>query len=362
MARQCGVKWAPLIVAGLLFGCHPPDRSGTVTAYVYAHDPATRGYSLRKAEVHNLESLRALRGTAVEVRSGTELNETLDGVELDRGTPFNLEYEVDDDGTIIPADQHSLYALTVYRNFDQAAALLRAHGHVQQGRLPILYFPKSYGLFVGDIKRSMLSDNASYYPEFRCFLILPGFMLADLPLAINYGVHGHEYGHAVIDAEALNGDEWESLLPEGARAYAATHEGVADLIGFSATGDPNYILPTAELDRDLAEPRDYLPEHYRQLNLGLGFEAHEHGSIMARAIYELWPKAADGQVSEAERGRLLDVILQALRALSHDPSFPFASFPNQLVLALQPPERAAACAVLLQRLAPVAHELTACEP
>ncbi len=345
--------------AALLFlGCQPADLSGSVEAYVYRLDSATRAYSLERSAVDNLESLRGLQGRDVSVRAGSELNSGLLDLQVVRGAPFQLEWTADAEGVVQPADLQSLYALSLYRNLDRVAALLRAHGHVPAARLDVFYFPRMDSLVLGD-GRAGFTDNAAFVPQANAFLIVPSFVLADVPMFLNEGVMAHEFGHATIHQElfAPTGSHWL----ENASA-ASLHEGVADLIGFAATGDPNYIGPTVDIHRDLSVPRDYTDGELDQLLSGGETDPHFHGSVMARAVYELWPKSPEGSISEAERSRMLSVILATLRTIPlADGQLSLASFPNWLVPQLGAEERAAACELLLRRLAPLAAEFTNCE-
>ncbi len=367
--RQRGRLAGAALLGMGLWGCAPTDVSGPVTAYVLARDEVTGEYTLGRHPVENLESLRELRGRDVDMRKGSELNVNFGGIDLERGSPFALEYSREADGTVVPGDLHSLYALSLYRNLDRTASFLREHGHTPVRRLDVLYFPRLDNPVTGD-GRSDFTDNAAYASLVPGFVMLPSLLLTDLPMLLNEGIIAHEFGHAVIHQE-LFGDAQEAPHEEDEawavahRHLAGMHEGVADLIAWAETGDPDSFRPTADIDRDLAEPRDFTAEDLAQLDSpeGDAFDPHHHGSLMARAVYELWPdKGAGARLSPEGRGRLVEAILGALRQVRFERvSFTLAAFPDAFVRQLRPEERPAACAVLRQRLAPLASHLTACE-
>jgi len=356
-------------------GCEPADLSGSVQAQVYRLDPATQEYGFAVAAVDHLDSLREVRGRDLVVRSGTELNTTFGGDQVVRGRPASLEYTLDGAGVVIPGDLHSLYVLSLYRNLDRTAALIRDHGFAPAAPLDILYFPRMDSVLAGD-GRSTFTDNAAYANVANGFLIVPSYLLGDLPMFLNEGVMAHEYGHAVIH-QILFGPTTDSGSYD-AHLYSM-HEGVADLFGFFETGDPDYIRPTADVDRDLAVPRSYTDADLAELLASTGglddtLDPHVHGSTMARAIYELWPKGADGKISEPERMRLLDATVNALRGIQYvqlpqevdfasvgPEYFTLATFPNAMVAQLPAAGRPGACAVLRMRLAPLAGRLYNCE-
>lgn len=364
----------------LAAGCLPEDRQGTVQAHVVARTGAE--YALRVEPVQNLESLRELRGRDIELRAASGIQTTLlaaePGVRFDRGRPFSLEYGFDAAGRVVAADLHSLQALSVYRALDRAASLLRVHGHVPLRRLQVFYFPRFDSDVLGDL-RSSLTDNAAFVWEEAAILVLPAFVLSELPLLLNEGVLAHELGHAVIHQEMFGAaksppfeerteDEYRVLQ----RHLLAMHEAVSDLIAFAVTGEPDFIRPSLDADRDLAEPRDLTARDLEILESVPGpleadrFDPHALGSVMARAVYELWPKV-EGRVEEADRGRLLELTLASLRTLTYEPGkFTLASFPSALVAermkrAADAEEvRASDCAVLTRRLAPLKEALSTC--
>lgn len=365
-----GRKWgrAALLGAGLV-GCAPTDLSGPVTAYVLARDEATGEYALGKHTVEHLESLRELRGRDVDMRKSSELNTTFGGIDVERGSPFALEYSLEADGTVVPGDLHSLYALSLYRNLDRTASFLREHGHTPARRLDVLYFPRLDNPVLGD-GRSDFTDNAAYTSLVPGFVMLPSLLLTDLPMMLNEGIVAHEFGHAVIHQELFgdvkeapheDDDEWTVAH----RHLASMHEGVADLIAWAETGDPDSFRPTADIDRDLAEPADYTDADLAELDSEetTDYDPHHHGSVMARAVYELWPdKGEHGRLSEEGRGRLLEATLGALRALRFErETFSLASFPDAFVQQLGAEARPAACEILRARLAPLKARLTSCE-
>lgn len=373
------------VLSCLAAACEPADRTGRVNGWVFERDETTGAYHLAVAEVDHLESLRELRGRDIDMRRATALTVGAGAggatVDVDSGSAFSLEYTTDSNGVVVPGDLHSFQALTLYRNLDRVAGLLRAHGHTPSRRLVVYYLPRYDNVLVGD-SRLLLTDNAAYMSEARGFIIVPSFVLSALPMLLNEGVLAHEFGHAVIHQE-LFGDAIASPHENDTAAtwvvahrhLAAMHEGVADVFGFCATGDPDFILPTADVDRDMSKPRDFTPRMLAdietlpppdQLLGGASFDPHAPGSVLARAVFELWPKGADGKVSVADRGRLVDATLASLRRIHDgglfDPAkrFTLAAFLDGLAAQLSGGERARACQVLLARFAPLEGRLSSC--
>jgi hypothetical protein len=60
-------------VFGLLVGCTPADRSGSVSAHLYARDEAG-AYGFQVAQLENLHSLNGLEGRDVRLKRGAEIS------------------------------------------------------------------------------------------------------------------------------------------------------------------------------------------------------------------------------------------------------------------------------------------------
>jgi hypothetical protein len=335
-------------------GCGAPDSSGSVMAFVYAPNRGAAGYSLQKAEVANLTSLNGLEGRDISVRRKSSISADIGSQTINRGEPFALDYSVEADGTIVASDLHSLHGLSVYRGLDNIASTLRAHGHVPRQRLDVYYFPRVDSVLLGDV-RSGFTDNAAYSPDGPFFLVLPSFLFAQLPLHLNEGILAHEFGHSVVQ-DVLFGND----IQERGREFDSMNEGVADLIGFSVSGESNFIAASIEVDRDLAKPADYTADDLTELTEGREeFDPHRHGSVMARAVYEMWPKQ-DGVIGADERGRMLDAVLASLKALQGKGMTWLSDFPVAMVQQLPAEQREGACAVLRSRLSVLLERGSSC--
>ena len=363
-AMKPSSPWRAGAVLGLVFvlsGC-TEDAAGTVRSYVDRYDTAARTYTLTPTDVPNLESFRALRGRDVELRSGAGFTGAFMDL-VDHGHEFSLRYTWNAEHVAVPSELEDVYAVSVYHHLDDISSLLRAHGYVPAQRLQVFYFPYADNALLGD-NRSSLMDNAAYDLEHHVFLILPSFLLNKFPLLLNYGVLGHEFGHSVIQQTVF--EQRTFGASDATRDFSSMHEGAADLIGYVASGDTNFILPSFDTDRDLAKPLTYTAEDLAELeNPSADYDPHRHGSYLARALYEAWPKSADGELTEAERGRMLDVLLASLHDLGplYDPStFSFADLGNLWVTHLPANEQTTTCAVLQLRLAPLASHFTNCPP
>ena len=373
MASSSPFRTPAALVVLLLAACQPADQSGSVQAWVYALDHASNTYSLTTLPVEHLDSLRELRGRDFSFRASSSLNVGLSGGSLegsvDRGSSVAFDYTTDDAGAVVAADTMSLYMISLYRILDWTASVYRAHGYAPDVPLDVYFNPRFDVVFIGDL-RSEFTDNAGFMPLARGFMVFPSFLMKDgLPLDLNEGVFAHEFGHSVVQQVLFQRATKTPHDGETAWALASRHldafnEAFADLSGFIVSADPNFIEPSiAGYDsRNLAVPWIYDDATLAELsNLdNTSYDSHHHGSYLARAIYELWPKSASGLISEEDRGRMLDLLLASLSDLAYTPDFTFVDFANVLVRKLPTETQPRACSVLLKDLAPLAARLTAC--
>jgi hypothetical protein len=370
-----------LVVLAGVAACQAADQSGEVRAWAWSYDEAARSYSMKVETLPRLESLRGLRGQFLDFRRASsisvELTASTAAPKVALGRPFELEYSIDDAGVVVPADLDSFQAASLYRFIDLAVSRLAPVGYVPARPFNVLFMP-SYGNFLLGDQRLGLNDNAAYSWHGRGFVIVPTYLLGQLPMLLNFGVISHEFGHAVIH-ETMFGDvesvpfETSQVPPEvvAYRHLRCMHEGVADLFGLVMTGDPDFIHLTVDANRNLAEPRTMTQEDFNaidtppradSLDAVLPVDVHFHGSTMARAVFEAFPGPLAGPDSQAARDRLLRLTMEALRKLKYDATgaFTLASFPNELASLLTADERARACAVFKERMLPLSPRFTAC--
>lgn len=367
-----------LLAAGataLLGGCGPADRSGSVLAWVYeGTTEAPNDAALRVLPLENLESLNHLNGRDLDFRAGAGLRQVIfsDDPPFDRGAALQLAWTADAEGRVLALDEGSLYAMTAYRHLDRAASGLRGLGYVPAGKLDAYVFPFYDSDLLGDLRTS-ITDNAGYSEECRCFLLFPGFVFAGgLPLLASSGVMAHEYGHSVVhqlagqphgvDVDEDSSDEVRDEARLVQNHYYSMHEGVADLLALAVTGNAR-ILDVIDAshgdDRDMRIPRSATGEDRVALE-GEGPLVHFHGSTLARAVYEAWPRTGP-ELDAEERAALGRAVLATLPTLDVTVGFRLANFASQFVLQLPASARPEACATFALRLGALGTPVSACE-
>lgn len=345
-------------LTAVLLGCGSPDATGTVRARLFAAE-ADGGYAYTIRSIQHVESIGQLRSAYVDFRAGSNVVSELTGLRYERGRPFELAFHLEGD-VVVPDDEASLDGLSAFAALNACAEYFLERGAASGKAMDVLYYPRMDSVLLGDL-RPALTDNAAFAPAFDAFFIIPPFMLDALPLQVNQGVMCHEYGHAIISHQAFPPGA-QPAQTEKNRAFTSMEEGVADLFGFAATGEPDPIArsikPGLIEGRNLAEPLTYTTQDAQALD-GFGpddeFDPHHHGSFLARAVYEALPRDAEGRVTAQTRAAMAEALLRALDAHPFDGRNAMKRLVEAYLQQQSAADRVRACGVFNLRLAPLTH-------
>lgn len=296
------------LLAGALLSsaCTPAADSGS-DVIVLAYQSDLGRYDRKTVRLETADDLIALNGSVAEVIGNAEFKidegtETLDDLIVKKGGSVKLDLK-EIDGVFVPADFHSLNMVTAYYNFERASLFFKDLGVNPNlfGKRKLYYFPKL------TIAGEELKDNAMYVSALDGFAILPFDELQTLPLAINMGVMGHEYTHAVIDYLVTGADPYSGINSptyssnEAVNVFSSLHEGIADFMGsaIACDGDYKHCDPRfmdMSLPSDLSSDRDLSKVHclssaaqsgFNQdvtafANAGLNYEV---GTVLASSLW-----------------------------------------------------------------------------
>jgi hypothetical protein len=239
----------------LLVSC-APDPKAPVKVVVLVYDHAGR-YQPQTVELTTPTDLVALGGPVARIVGGASfdlsakglagvpadatLQQVLKAATKDEGSTVRVSY-LERDGVLVPADFHSLNIATTYYNFERAFSFFQSVGGLAVesfGTPTVYYFPKLVE------ETDPEKDNAAFASLFFSFLILPFDQLQQVPLAINAGVIGHEYSHAVFNYRVFSKaalpfpySEWNNgdfEASPGLNLLLSLDEGIADTFGTGIT-------------------------------------------------------------------------------------------------------------------------------
>jgi hypothetical protein len=292
----------PGLVVSLLVcaACAPNPKA---PANVMALVPTVKGdFSPFETQLTTVSDVVALKGSVLQMKGGARVridpsdpalvaamsdDQIKTALLKDQGSDVHVNY-VDKSGVLWPADFHSWMMVTTYLNFERANAYYTAifDGKPTDDLLNTTVDYWASFTDVGSGADKPAQDNALYFSPVKSFLILPfddqsgpgcdkssaGCSAFDLiPLPMNPGVIGHEYGHWVFSHRVYSNAAVPAPLSswtlEPFNLLKSIDEGFADYHGFGVTcltsAGCRYFLPwsidsTSDViaQRDFTDPSD----------------------------------------------------------------------------------------------------------
>lgn len=263
-------------------------------------------FQIGTATIHTLSSLNQMRGrvgqvvfTPENVKSREEILDLGDGLE-----PADVQFTQDG----YPLDLGSLTAATLYYAAEQGYLLYRQLDPSADlaSIIPNLAETK----IITEARRNFdelgqsdeATDNAEYFSHVinlagqrvvnNYFFILPGKDVTELPMGINIGIMVHEYSHLAFHHLFYEPATQAGLKFANNRSVytiGGVDEGFADIMGFLATGDPNFIRCTLSnsTSRNMSEPKQVDSALFQSLESNSKVSTHKIGAIFAAINYEI---------------------------------------------------------------------------
>ena len=231
--------------------CTPKPAPVTVVAQTYNY--GTGKYENQQVTLTTPTDICTMQGTVANIYAGakfvidytdpalqqaTTTAELIKTIRKAPGSPVRVGF-TDSGGALVPADTDSLTVTTAYYNFERAFAFFNRIGVVNPSTFgtPFVYYNADL-----EMAGKKSNDNLLFMSLVQSFL--PIDQLNQVPLAVNIGVIGHEYSHAIFNFR-VHGQQpiptiptqWASQVATtpGANLLAALDEGQADVFGTGVT-------------------------------------------------------------------------------------------------------------------------------
>lgn len=264
-------------------------------------------FALTEKTFRTLTNFNELEGTYLNLRRGGKLSirevngSIVASDSFSGGESPDLRYQVKS-GTAVALDYSSLVMLSAYYQLDEVYSTLEEKiGLIPSDVQSIMPGGKHTVLFEPEIKLTKqgsdisagLKLNAAYSPADKKFLLFQRSPIEAVPLAANFQVVTHEYGHFVFDYSFQGGkynadnrwnDEW---------ALNGINEGFADFISWIFTDSSDILRASIEID-SLADERDFVKTTFVFSDLAGADPAackgdfYCVGSLFARSLYETY--------------------------------------------------------------------------
>jgi hypothetical protein len=186
----------------------------------------------------------------------------------------NLRYEVEN-GVVVPLDYSTFAMLSAYYQLEQVIDNLEALTGITPaqmtekasgGKFQIFFEPRIF-LDSGTGSQDMrMKLNAAYVPGQKQFLLFQRSPVEKIPLATNYQVVAHEFGHAIFDQAFFKDDYKRDNRFAKEWIFSGINEGFADFMSFAMTGSSNVLQGSIDISQ-ASEPRDFAKTQFTFSNV-----------------------------------------------------------------------------------------------
>lgn len=320
-------------------------------------------FTTRDVELPTLTFPQEVRGEAVEMVGRAQIRTAnlvpSDGARSRKSVmlhpqPVSARWVMQGD-VAIPRDYDTLNLLSAYAHYEQAVLFFQELGVTCAFEpAPVYYHPSVDDPF-GVLPHT---DNAAYFANVDGFLLLPMYVLQEIPFSMNPGVLAHEYAHRVFYFEAWGGQMFDTLLRNvtddaGLQVWnllRALDEGIADYFGAMLAGDPNFIAHSVfdqisderALDVSRAVHSYWLSGALPSFN-GV-YDPYTVGAVVSSTLWGFGQISGEKAVAHA----IITAQRQLAIALVESFEYRIGEFEARVIAALPAEDRPALCARALE--------------
>ena len=303
------------VIAGLLltsscgnkkFSMNGPFKA-IVVAFTGSDTNGKAEFALTEKTFRTVTNFNELDGTYVNLKRGGNLtiksiNGSLVSAEnFSGGEAPELRYNVKS-GVAVSLDYSTLAMLSAYYQLDEIYSSVEEklgilpadlQANLPGGKHTMLFEPEIKLSGQGTNVSAGIKLNAAFSPMDKKFLLFQRSPIEAIPLAANFQVLTHEFGHFVFDYSFYSGkfdtnnrwnDEW---------AISGLNEGFADFVSWSFTGNTDILRSSIDIE-SIANERDFARTTFTYGDLNSADptackgDFYCIGSLFARSLHQTW--------------------------------------------------------------------------
>ena len=301
-------------LAGLATGCSYESYNfqgpfkAIVVAFTGTDGDGRAQFALTEKTFRTLTDFNNLDGTFATIKRGGTLKirningSIVSADSFEGGGKPTLRYHVKS-GVASALDYSTLAMLSAYYQLDEiystvedklglAAAALQ--GKLPGGKHTVLFEPEIKMNTADNEISAGIKLNAAFSPADKKFLLFQRSPIEKVPLAGNFQVISHEFGHFVFDYSFYGGtvdtsDRWAKEW-----AISGINEGFADFVSWAFTDSTDILRSSIDI-KEIADERDFGKArftfrskdefYYRDVCTG---DFYCVGTIFAKSLYGVW--------------------------------------------------------------------------
>jgi hypothetical protein len=279
--------------------------NAVVLAFTGTNASGSAEFALTEKQFRTLTNFNDLDGTYLTMKRGGQLTirqingSIVQSENFSGGASPVLRYKVKS-GAALALDYSTLAMLSAYYQIDEIYSTLEdklgitpavLQANLPGGKHTMLFEPEIKITGAGSEVAAGIKLNAAFSPTDKKFLLFQRSPIEAVPLAANFQVLTHEFGHFVFDYSFYAGvsdsknrwnDEW---------AMSGINEGFADFVSWSFTNSSDILRSSINIKK-VADERDFAKTTFTFEDLsGLDPVActgkfYCVGSLFARSLYQ----------------------------------------------------------------------------
>jgi hypothetical protein len=251
------------------FSMTPPYKA-VVLAFTGKGSTGKAEFALEERTFRTMTDFNELDGTYLKIRRGGKLTiKEIDGSlvttgRFSGGESPGLRYQVKG-GAAIALDYSTLAMLSAFYQFDQIYSTVeetlgvppsQLQTSLSNGKHSVLFEPEITFSEAGTDISAGQKLNAAFNPLDKTFILFQRSPVEVVPLAANFQVMSHEFGHFVFDHSFYGGKYDKELRWTDEWAVNGINEGFADFISWTFSDVTDVLRSSFDIE-SVADERDF---------------------------------------------------------------------------------------------------------
>jgi hypothetical protein len=327
------LSYLSILICMFITGCSYEDYSfnGPFRAVVVAfmgNEEGRAQFALTEKTFRTLTDFNNLDGTFINIKRGGTLKirningSIVSADSFEGGESPQLRFHVKS-GVASSLDYSTLAMLSAYYQLDEIYSTIEEKLGVStaslQEKLPggkhTVHFEPEIKMTGEDNDISAgVKLNAAYSPKDKKFLLFQRSPIEKVPLAANFQVITHEFGHYLFDYSFYGGIFDSSIRWSSEWAINGFNEGFADFVSWLFTDNTDILRSSIDISA-IADERDFGKATFTYSNLNdsesyaCGGDFYCVGTIFARSLYNAW----NALKSDVSKKQMASAVIETLK-------------------------------------------------
>jgi hypothetical protein len=278
-----------------------------VLAFTGTNQNGSAEFALTEKTFRTLTDFNNLDGTFAKIQRGGTLKirnvngSIVSADSFDGGESPSLRYTVKS-GVASALDYSTLAMLSAYYQLDEIYSTLESvigltpdllQANLVGGKHTVLFEPEIKMTGSGSEISAGIKLNAAFSPKDKKFLLFQRSPVEKVPLAANFQVLTHEFGHFMFDYSFFAGNPKDDDRWSDEWALNGINEGFSDFVSWAFTNSTDILRSSIDI-AEIADQRDFAKSSFNFENLNAEEpkactgDFYCVGTLFARSLFQSW--------------------------------------------------------------------------